>query len=214
MHIVFKSANEWFEQHPGLKTKFKKTNKTILFAAHSHADFLNRTAQQKIGASVDIVVSDQLLKQSLIDAFDDLLRLTNYHPTDEPNPIKEMAYIVYWLVKRKPIWLSSEETVMNSKLSNLARTKYLFLNEALGVKLLINAAFSGKKQKSSCIHMKDEAEQQLKRFERYLLYYLIYRLNSPKELEAIILAATIHPVWEVDPIIWNLSEVSDSGEMP
>lgn len=44
-------------------------------------------AEEKTQQEVEILISEQLLKQSLIDAFDDLLRLTNYHPTDVPNPM-------------------------------------------------------------------------------------------------------------------------------
>lgn len=68
-----------------------------------------------------------------------LLRLTNYHPTNEPNPIKEMSYLVFWLVGHKPIRLVSEEIVLNEKLSDMARTRSLFINEEFGVKLLMNA---------------------------------------------------------------------------
>lgn len=48
----------------------------------------------------------------------------------------------------------------------------------------------------------DEAEKQMRYFKRFLLYYLVYRLKSPKELEAMMLGCTIYPIWEVDPIIW------------
>lgn len=206
MHIVFKRIDRWFEQEPNLKEKFQHTYNTIYTAAHEYAVQMNKMVEKRISRSVEIVISEQLLKQSLIDAFDDLLRLKNYHPTDEPNPIKEMAYIVYWLLKHKPIHLISEDIVLNNQLSDMARTRLLFVNEEFGVKLLLNSAFEGRQPKDQCSHMHAEANKQLKYFKHFLLYYLVYRLDSPKSLEATMLGCTIHPVWEVNPVIWSEPE--------
>ena len=203
MHIVFKNMDEWFEKDSDLKNKFKDTYCTILEAAHDYAKCLNSTAVQKTGLSIEIYISEQLLKQTLIDAFDDLLRLKNYHPTTDPNPIKEMSYIVYWLLRHKPITLMTEEIVLNEKLKDIARARYLFINENFGVKLLMTAAFEGRREKSVCKNMQVFANKQLKYFQRFLLYYLVYRLDSPKSIEAILLGCTIHPIWEVNHIIWK-----------
>lgn len=203
MHIVFKKVDEWFKKDSDLKQKFQDTYKMIYVSAHKYAIHMEEVAQDKAGVSIKIEISEQLLRQALIDAFDDLLRLTNYHPTKEPNPIKEMAYIVYWLMRRKPIRLVSEDIVMSEKLSDMARTRFLFINEEFGVKLLINAAFIGKKEKRVCAHVHNEAERQLKYYKRFLLYYLVYRMDSAKSLEAMMLGCTIHPIWEVDSVIWS-----------
>lgn len=203
MYIVFKKIDDWFKKDPDLKRKFQQTYKTIYCAAKEYAVYMNDVAKEKTEKTVKIEISELLLRQSLIDAFDDLLRLTNYHPTKEPNPIKEMSYIVYWLVRHKPIRLVSEDIVLDSKLSDMARTRFLFINEEFGVKLLMNSAFVGKKEKTVCSHIHAEAEKQLKYFKRFLLYYLVYRIDSPKALEAMVLGCTIHPIWEVDPIIWS-----------
>lgn len=208
MYIVFKNTEEWFESNPDLKKKFQSTYKVILTAARENAKKMKILAEEDSQQIVEIVISEQLLKQSLIDAFDDLLRLTNYHPTDEPNPIKEMAYIVYWLIRRKPIRLVTENIVMNEKLSDIAKTRFLFINEYFGVKLLMGAAFKGKKEQEifkdeELKEIHDEAEKQLKYYKRFLLYYLVYRLKSPKELEAMMLGCTIYPIWEVNSIIWK-----------
>ena len=161
------------------------------------------------------MIGEQLLRQVLIDAYDDLLRLTNFHPTDTPNPIKKWAYIVYWLVRHKPLRLMSDDIVMCDELSNLAKSRLLFINEYIGVKLLMSAAFKGKKEQQifsggTLKEIHDEAEWQLKYYKRFLLYYLVYRLETPKELEAIVLGCTIYPLWEVDPVIWSC--IRNSGQ--
>lgn len=211
MYIVFKNTGEWFENNSSLKKKFQNTYKVILVAAKENANKMNALAKEKTQETVKIEISEQLLKQSLIDAFDDLLRLTNYHPTDDPNPIKEMSYIVYWLVRHKPIRLVTEDIVMSDKLSDMAKIRFLFINEYFGVKLLLGAVFKGKKEKEIFKDEKlkkicGEAEKQLKYYKQFLFYYLVYRLKSPKDLEAMMLGCTIYPIWEVDAIIWEKIE--------
>ena len=202
--MVFKNVDEWFEKGPeGMKEEFKDTYIYLFESAKKYAISMNENAKDKAGVTLKIKISEQLLKQSLIDAFDDLRRLTDYHPTPVPNPIKKMSYIVYWLIRRKPIILDSEDIVKSEKLSDMARTRFLFINEEFGVKLLINAAFTGKKEKKICEHVREEAVKQLKYYKHFLLYYLIYRMDSPKALEAMILGCTIHPIWEVDKVIWS-----------
>lgn len=203
MHIVFKTTDEWFEEHLEFQEEFTKTYKKIYEAAKEFASFLDSKVQSKAGISIKIEISEQLLKQSLVDAFDDLSRLMDYHPTNNPNPIKKMAYIGYWFVCRKPIRLVSEDIVINKKLSDIFRARLLFINEEFVIKLLMNAAFPGKREKDICKYMHEEANKQLKYYKKYLLYYLVYRMDSPKEIEAMMLGCTMHPVWEVDSIIWK-----------
>lgn len=203
MYLVFKHINDWFAQNEGLEKKFQSTYGFILLSARDYANQIARMVKEKIGIDVQIEISELLLKQAIIDALDDLLRLKNYHPTDEPNPIKEMSYIVYWLIKRDPIRLVSEDVITDKGLSDIAQKRLLFINEEFGVKLLMNAAFAGRQEKEECSHVYEQANKQLKYFKRFLLYYLVYRIDSPKSLEAILLGCTIHPVWKVDPVIWS-----------
>lgn len=209
MYIVFKNLDEWLNKEPNLCDKFKKTYDFVYKGAHDYAKYTSESVKQKSGFDLKIEFSEVLLKQSLIDAFDDLLRLKNYHPTEEPNPIKEMSYIVYWLMRHKPIRLVTEDVINNPQLSKIARTRLLFINEQFGVKLLINAAFEGSIEQHSCNHMLNMGRSQIKHFKHFLLYYLTYRMDSPKSLEAIMLGCTIHPVWEVNPVIWDNPKVSE-----
>jgi len=209
MYIVFKSMDEWLNKEPNLREKFVKTYRFVYKGAHDYAKHISESVKEKIGVDIKIEFSEVLFKQSLIDAFDDLLRLKNYHPTEEPNPIKEMSYIVYWLIRHKPIRLITEEVINSSQLSNIARTRLLFINEQFGVKLLINAAFEGGKEQLSCERMLELGRSQIQHFKHYLLYYLTYRMDSAKSLEAIMLGCTIHPVWEVNSVIWDSPQVSE-----
>lgn len=144
-----------------------------------------------------------LLKQALIDAFDDLMRLKEYHLTTNPNRLKEMSYIVFWLLRRKPITLDPETIVSNSKLSDLLRVRLLFINESFCINLLLGATFPGPVPRENCTLCVEEGNRQLNYFKKFLLYYLVYRADSPKSIEAILMGTTIFPIWDVDPIIWS-----------
>lgn len=213
MHIVYKDTESWINQNPKLKKRF---NDLDIFIQKSIRDFSTRMSTQifnKTNTQIKIEYSSQVLKQSLIDAFDDLTRLKNYHPIDNPNPIKEMSYIMYWFVRRKPIRLVTEDIVNNSNLSNNAKTKLLFINETFATKSLLGSTFD-KSRKIGCQfqNIDNIAEDQLLLFEQYLLYYLVYRVSSPKEIEAILLGCTIHPIWNVEPIIWNITNEDINDE--
>lgn len=205
MHIVFRNMDEWYKKDPDLKAKFQDTFKYITSAAKEYGETINN--QQVLRAqniSIRLRLSGMLLKQSLIDAYDDLMRLKDYHLTTDPSPLKEMSYIVFWLLRHKPITLESDEDIINNAaISEMVRTRILFINESFCVYLLLMAAFPSRKMRDGCTQCVDEGKMQLNYFKKFLLYYLVYRLDSPKSLEAILLGITIFPVWEVDPVIWS-----------
>lgn len=202
MHFAFMSKEDWYRKHPGLKEKFDDTYSTISVAALKWAKAIGESVKAKVEEDITIELSGQCLEQALIDAFDDLIRLKKYHPISEPNPIKEMAYIVYWFLKRKPLRLATEGAALSPLLSKEKRVILQFPNEEFCVNMLMNSAFEGRRQVENCSHIFDFAKKQVKYFKQFLLYYLSYRLDSPKSLEAIMLGCTIHPIWEVNSVIW------------
>lgn len=205
MHIVFRNMDEWYHKDAGLQLKFQKTFEFMAQAAKGYQETFNgHSALISQNVSIELRLSGMLLKQSLIDAYDDLLRLKDYHLTTDPNPIKEMSYIVFWFLRRKPIVLESDEEIVNNvAISEMVRTRLLFINESFCVNMLIAAAFPGQIKRDGCNQCTDEGERQLHYFKKFLLYYLIYRLESPKSLEAILLGTTIFPIWKADPVIWT-----------
>ena len=213
MYIVYKDIGNWINKDPNLKTRFNHLLKFLEEAIREYSVALNKTVENKTGNSIEIKYSTQLIKQALIDAFDDLLRLKNYHPTDTPNPIKEMSYIIYWFVKRKPVMLMSEKIVDNKSLSDLTKNELLFINESFSVRLLMQATFPKKEKTGFCQHhIEDYADKQCKCFSQFLLYYLVYRVSSPKEIEAILIGCTMHPIWNVNPIIWDVLQADINKE--
>lgn len=223
MHLVFKDMDNWFKDHEerlgksdrkvSFQQKFEITYKKILSSIDRQVKAINeQLSSKKASKKINVQVSEMLLKQSLIDAFDDLARLTQYHITDDPNPIKEMAYISYWFIKRKPIVIMNEEAIFSNEINDMFKMRLEFLNEEFCIRLLIGAIFPNYTIKKEFESYKDIANNQIRVFKRSLLYYLVYRLDSPKSLESILLSMTILPTWEIEPIIWaNLDELLEKG---
>ena len=204
MNLVFKSIDIWYDDlGKELQEEFDRNLRYLVGVSKSWESEINKYCRNNMIPDVKINLNYQVMRQALIDAFDDLMRLKEYHPTEFPNPIKTMAYYVYWIVKRKPITVINDSILEEKRLSDTKKSKILFCNEHYCVQLLVDALFPYLKIDCANNDIHNYANEQLNKFKRYMLYFLTYRLESPKSLEAIMLSATINPIWEVDKIIWD-----------
>lgn len=135
-------------------------------------------------------------------AFDDLKRLVDFHATDTPNAIKEMAYITYWIMRRKPISLISEDEVRAMALDDIWKLRLFFINEELCVRWLAAVVFPKHHKQEIFSDLENVSEERWKCIKRYLLYAFVYRVESPKTIEAIALSLTQFPIWDLEPSIW------------
>lgn len=191
------------------KKLFWKTYKDYMRLIKLNQADVSKTIQQITGKEFKYGVSEQLLLQTLIDAYDDLFRLTDYHPTETPNSLKTASYITYWLIRRKPLIVPKEYedivTIDNKALKTRGRMHILYINEYFASNLLINLVFKRKNVLKGITPDEFEvANKQLEIFQGFLFYSLVYRVDTPKYIESTMLACTIRPVWEVDPDIWEL----------
>lgn len=204
MNLVFKPMDVWYDSlGKELQEEFDKNLKYLVRVAKSWEREINRYCKENMVEEVKVNLNLQVMRQALIDAFDDLNRLKEYHDTKYPNPIKIMAYYVYWIVKRKPITIINEDILLDARLSGTKKSKLLFCNEHYCIQLILDAIFPRLSKNCANKKIHTYAEAQLIKFKRYMLYYLTYRLESPKSLEAIMLSATMHPIWQVEKIIWE-----------
>lgn len=222
MYTVLKNMDEFYhkagERMPNedkakdsvnsFKGKFWHTYNFLMEVAKMGDAELSKLVKSTTGMKFHCAISEQLLLQTLIDAYDDLMRLTEYHPTQNPNSLKEMAYIVYWFIRRKPLIVPGDyEDIINTENKNLTemtRMHILFINEYVATILLYYSVFRDKKPRKDVNEEEiASAEEQLDIFSGFLFYSLVYRVDSPKYLEAMSLACTIYPAWEVDPQIWE-----------
>lgn len=206
MYIVFKGLDEWFKKDEGLNEKFEKKYEFLEDFANDFALKMQKMVKEKTGEEIEISLSGNRLKQAVVDALDDLVRLKMYHGTSAPNRLKEMSYYAYWFLKHKPMFIDEEDIIYNIKLNKIARTRLLFINEYFVSDLIMASIFPGSNPREDCKSFMEQGTKQIKYFKRYLLYYLAYRVDSPKSLEAIMLGTTIFPVQDIDETIWCAPE--------
>lgn len=202
MYVIKQSFKDWYIN--SRKKSFKAKVDYVYYAAKLYVKGIERRAPANFASKCKIYINPGSLKHSIIAAVDDLERLKKYHNEISPNSIKEAAFIAYWLMRFKPLFVRFKDDAIKNALSNELKDELLLINECLCVKLLICAAFPGKVKKTN-IHEKsrEHGEKQLTVLEKYLRYVLAYREYNPKTLEAILMAATIQPVFEVDENIWS-----------
>lgn len=225
MYTVFKNMDDFYKRAGEQAKTVEEANQCIEeFKAHfwkTYSDLMKLIRQNQLDISNTMLqitgkdfrygVSEQLLLQTLIDAYDDLFRLTDYHPTETPTSLKTVSYITYWLIRRKPLLIPEKYedivTVDNETFKTRGRMHILFINEYFASNLLLNTIFKRKKiLKQTTSDELEVANKQLEIFQGFLFYTLVYRVDTPKYIEATMLACTIHPVWEVDPDIWEIIE--------
>ncbi|MDE6386748.1 MAG: hypothetical protein K2L82_02940 [Lachnospiraceae bacterium] len=120
--------------------------------------------------------NDRILYHVLLDYYSDILRLKEFHGIKHTITDKNIAYLAYWILKRKPI------QVPNS----VEEDKDIFINERF-VCYIITYECLQQKQKKSSDHKLNE--QSMKKYDRYidlLLYFLKYRECSAQMLELLI----------------------------
>lgn len=133
-------------------------------------------------------------EMAIIDALDDLKRLKEFHQVPHPNTLKYAAYLSYWWIQRKPLAI---EKVNKLKIPPKAKVRLTSFNEFFCVLFVLTIVFN--RTHVTCCNT--ELERKYLRdwddAEGYLFYLFCYRANSPKNIEAFLSAATLHPFWEI-----------------
>lgn len=64
----------------------------------------------KYGCVIDeeLTVNRKILKEAVVDFYNDVARIKAFHVIDEPSIEKDNAYKAYWILRRKPIQVIKE----------------------------------------------------------------------------------------------------------
>lgn len=116
-----------------------------------------------------VVINEMSLAYMLVDYFEDVRRLKDYHEVQHINAIKIVSYTSYWFLRRKPI-----ELLKNDK-------DIVYVNERFVLAYILN--FLDASDKDALI---DREERTLQSFIDMLFYYLKYRVNNANAIEMII----------------------------
>lgn len=124
----------------------------------------------KSGYEDKVIVNDLALGYALFDYFEDIRRLKDFHHIPHINSIKLVAYMAYWLLRRKPLQICALEKEL------------LYVNERFVLAYVLEFLSDGK---SNILERKNEG---LNAFTESLFYFFKYRQFNAQALEMIILS--------------------------
>lgn len=119
-----------------------------------------------------IICNERILYHVLLDYYSDIARLKEFHKIKHTKSDKVIAYIIYWILRRKPI-----------QLTEFSDSEYdIFVNERYACNLLL----------AECLLENDagitnnSVLEQLDKYIDLLLYYFKYRALNPQVIELLI----------------------------
>ena len=150
-----------------------------------------------------VVVNRSLLSGAILDYYDDVIRLKEFHNIEKINSIKVMAYMAYWILRRRPLQIeksSGEKEVERVLITINERFVLQYLCDYLSV-------VDDKKG-----HLFEREEDGLNSFNDMLLYYLIYRFRDAQSLEMVLMAFFAGQIYEnKDKDLTKIFHPYDSG---
>lgn len=113
--------------------------------------------------------NDRILMNLLLDYFADISRNKNFHEVEWTRTEKSFAYLIYWIVRRKPIQFTrySEEE------------RDIYVNERLAAFLMLNECLLCGERRV----VGTENQEKLDEYINLLFYYFKYRDYSPQAIE-------------------------------
>lgn len=159
----FRKANklieEFFEKNP----KFKERYTSMLTMMNAFIKEANLTDS--------VTVNELVLAYALVDYFEDIMRLKEFHNVEHVNNVKIVSYTSYWLLHAKPL----QVTVNDNRL--------VHINERFVLSYILTAL-----ENEQHGHIMQRENQGLKAFAEQMLYFLKYRGISAQSIEMTILA--------------------------
>ncbi len=118
--------------------------------------------------------NDRILMNLLMDYFADIYRNKQFHGVEWVRTEKSFAYLIYWIVRRKPIQFTHYSEEERDIYVNERFAAFLMLNECMmcGENKIVGA----------------EGKQKLDEYINLLFYYFKYRDYTPQALELAIVS--------------------------
>lgn len=123
-------------------------------------------------------INHDLIGEIIIDYFSDIYRMKKFHPIQKVNAIKVASYTAYWVARKKPIQINT-----NQFSDDIVKKSWLiYVNESFAIMLLCAMAFD---------QTKSPVVMDLEKFNTFtdsLQYHLIYRIYTQQTLELTLMA--------------------------
>ncbi|OHD56569.1 MAG: hypothetical protein A2Y33_11940 [Spirochaetes bacterium GWF1_51_8] len=123
-----------------------------------------------------------------MDYFTDIFRLRKFHGITRCNAPKVAAYLSYWILKRKPIYVN--ESVLES--GDSKRKRAIYINETFALNILFSYSFDIEKN----LLADAEVLRRWRELTENLIYTFKYRNINPGHLEMIIIALYSDPIYQ------------------
>ena len=162
-HADYIKATEILDSYVKNNDKFKKRFVAIL-------EDMQQLIKQ-LNCEDKVFINELLLGYTLVDYFEDIRRLKQFHHVEHINSIKVVAYTSYWLLRRKPIQVKALD-------KNL-----LYINEKYVLAFILDALSSEKKES-----VLEKESSGLDAFIKSLFYFLKYRAYSAQSLELLLMS--------------------------
>lgn len=124
---------------------------------------------KEAGYKGHVECNERILLNVLLDYFADIFRLKEFHSIKKVRTEKIFAYMVAWIVKRKPLQFIHYTDM----------EKDIFINERFAVYLMLNECLLCGEKKFVSRESKDKLDEYLD----LLLYYFKYRECNPQVIE-------------------------------
>lgn len=164
------------------------------------------------GEAFNVERNEKLVMQAVIDAVEDLKRIHDFHPIEDANAIKEAAYFSFRLIKRKPMCFTgnlSEISGSSKEEIDKRKVNILFINEFCAAIYIMPKIFRLKKEVKEldkAYPNMDKLSNDWKKYFDNLIYFLSYRAESPKSIEAALTSLIMTPKWETNFDFWKVDE--------
>ena len=145
-------------------------------------DILKRFNSSSLNLHDSFRVNDSIIQDIVINYFADIDRLKKFHGIDKVNSIKIASYSGYWLAKLKPVQVyntPTKQTIIDY------RKLFSQINEKIALALIMGISFDQSIQKS--------CTKELVEFLKFLVYTLVYRVNTPQMIELSLQAHIANP---------------------
>lgn len=129
------------------------------------------------GYAGSVQCSDRILMHVVVDYFSDIARLKNFHNIEHTNKDKITAYLLHWILRRKPLQFIDFD---------IESEKDIFVNERFALSILINECIFDEFKENEVPVL---AEEDMKKFDTYIelvQYYFQYRECNAQVIELLI----------------------------
>ncbi len=120
--------------------------------------------------------NDRILYHLLLDYYSDIQRLKSFHGIEYPKTDKNIAYLSYWILRRKPIQIDN----------SVEKDKDIFINERFVCYMITYECLLQKQKNSGSIKLDAQSAMEYDKYVDLLLYFLKYREYSAQMIELLI----------------------------